>query len=114
MKRSECEKSGKVTKNVTLRSAVERVAEEMFSRWAPGADHDGYIGDGWLRLARWHLREARKARGRTVGWVCVDEAGLLCCGGLHSRCDAEGHAANGGYEVARVVLDPKPRKGAKR
>lgn len=48
-------------------SEVERVALEMARIWTgdPRLEHPG---DDFIRLARWHLREKRRARGRTLGW----------------------------------------------
>src|SRR5678815_2161488 len=85
------------------RSRVEKVAEEMHGAFvtaltAGGPEYkrslwnslEDFYRQHWIELARWHLRELRKARGRTVGYVAIDRslgsnpAVLLSSNSLHS------------------------------
>ena len=63
-------------------TAVERAAQEMFRVWNQEAfANDGdwsalspRFRAGWLILAMRHLREVRRARGRTVGYVALSKS----------------------------------------
>lgn len=101
------------------RTEVERVARELgkligAQPWEVDSDVHGQF----TKMAKWHLAAVKRARGRTVGYVAVENGpGNLCCAGLHLREGVEEHCANGGYMVARVVLVPrspaKTRRGKK-
>ena len=94
------------------RSEVERVARELAELHRPLCSSRGYPADWWVKelmpIAAWHLREVRRARGRTVPeWrVLVTDTGgcSLLAPGTKVRFLAPGH------KVARVVLVPAPRR----
>ncbi len=99
------------------RRRVEKVAEEMCRLVGKcgGLLHE----DTARAIARWHLRELRKARGRTVGCVALssEEAGgnFGCVRPMPRDHGAVTIQAGLGWRVARVVLEPRRgTKGPKR
>lgn len=101
---------------------VERVANEMAAIY-----HDVPVGDvrgvefqnmDFLALARWHLREKRRARGRTLGYVAYKDGdygrvlydGYIDASAEEAR-DARAGRDGAGLRIARVVA--VARKGAR-
>jgi hypothetical protein len=93
------------------RSRVEKVAEEMYE--ASRGDDSLTITD-WGKLARWHLRELRKAHGRTVGWMLLTKDYKEMKGWDRFKAVAENYRYSDDV-LARVVLEPRRgTKGSKR
>ena len=104
------------------RSEVERVADEMAGAigypYPNKTDIECVSSENWELLAAWHLREVRRAKGKSVGYVFLkresDESGEDCwleikhgliTGPVNVRMAQMIHD-----EVARVVLVPRRRK----
>ena len=97
-------------------SEVDRVALQMqeVGGWCDGLE-DEEVAESWRRLARWHLREKRRARGRTLGYVILkresDESGEDCWfeidGRMHDEPVNVRMTRLMGKEVARVVAVAK-------
>ena len=85
------------------RSEVERVAWEITREFclSDGGPDPRYVVDATriMRLARWHLRAVRRARGRTVGWCLVEGA---CASEVYTRRDV--------LADCRVVLVPRRKR----
>ena len=106
---------------MTKRTAVERVAQEIGSKFR--IDHDSRGARCKLcRLAAWHLSAVAKARGRTVGYVgvtLVDGKAKGVSGIERTLKPLEvGDALDSDdgrrrFEIARVVLVPRRRKEPK-
>jgi hypothetical protein len=92
------------------RSRVEEIARRIIDDLGLPAGHrnDGaMIATVVVKIARWHLRELRRARGRTVGY-CVDpRADYPMNNGFSKRQVTKRRHRQ---DNCRVVIEPKRRK----
>lgn len=89
---------------------IEALARKMhaLAGYSPEDWRDDSAGqEDWIRLAIWHNRQLRKARGKTLGFVCVSLTGRFCQNAVHAHADRLWNDI--GFQRARVVAHP-PRK----